>query len=82
MPKSIVRNPQKEAEDIFRKPGYEINLSKMARKTGISRSTLHRYMTTGFESAPLWAVCTIIRYLNMPDEDRLKLLRCYTGELR
>lgn len=80
MPKSMVRNPQKEAEDVFRKKGYRINLSEMARKTGISRSTLHRYMTSGFESAPLWAVCTIIKYLGMSDEDRLKLIQCYTGE--
>lgn len=39
-----------------------------------------RYVSSGFESAPFWAVCKIIKYLNMSDEDRLKLIRCYTGE--
>lgn len=83
MPKSIVRNPQKEAEDIIRKKDSRwISISDASAKTGISRSTMTRYVSSGFESAPFWAVCKIIKYLNMSDEDRLKLIRCYTGELR
>lgn len=81
MPKSIARNPQKEAEDIIRKKDSRwISISDASAKTGISRSTMTRYVSSGFESAPFWAVCKIIKYLNMPDEDRLKLIRCYTGE--
>lgn len=77
---SVLKVPSKEAEKIFWKKGYKINISEMAIKTGISRSTIGRYMHSGFESAPLWAVCKVMKYLNMPEEDRLKLIRCYTGE--
>lgn len=80
MPKSMVRNPQKEAEEIFRHPGMKLNITELSEKTGIGRKTLGRYVNTGFESAPFWALCKVIKYLHISDEDRLKLIRCYTGE--
>lgn len=80
MPKSMVRNPQREAEDIFRQPGRKLNITELSQKTGIGRKTLGKYVHSGFESAPLWAVCKVMKHLSMPEEDRLKLIRCYTGE--
>ena len=80
MPKSMVKDPRKEAEEILRQPGMKLNITELSEKTGIGRKTLGKYVHSGFESAPFWAVCKTIKYLNIPDEDRLKLIRCYTGE--
>ena len=75
---SLLRVPHQEARKLLEIDRY--NMSEMARKTGIPKSTLSRYLGRGLETAPMWAVCKIVKYLKVPDEDRLKLMRIYSGE--
>ena len=77
---SLLKVPYQQAQKIMNISAERYNLSGMARETGIPRNTLSRYISRGFETAPFWAVCRILRYTGMTDEDRLKLIRCYTGE--
>ena len=77
---SLLKVPSQEAAKVLQKPGRKLAISEISRKTGIPKATLHRYVARGFENAPFWAVCKVIRYLGMEDEDRLALIRCYTGE--
>ena len=79
---SVLKVPSAEAEKIFQKPGTKIVITDLVKKTGISRSTLIRYRKNWFESAPFWAVCKIMKVTEMSDEDRLRLIRCYSGEGR
>lgn len=77
---SLLKVPYQEAQKILGISADRYNLSGMARQTGIPRNTLNRYIARGFENAPFWTVCRILRYTGMTDEDRLKLIRVYTGE--
>lgn len=79
---SLLKVPSAEAEKIFQKPGTKIDIMALVKKTGISRSTLFRYRQNWFESAPFWAVCKVMKATGMSDEDRLRLIRCYSGEGR
>ena len=75
---SLLKVPSAEARKLLEIEKY--NLSVMSRTIGIPKSTLIRYLDRGLETAPLWAVCRIIKYLKIPDEDRLKLIRIFSGE--
>ena len=77
---SLLKSPSQEAVKVLKKPGRTLAITDISKKTGISRSTLNRYAKSGFESAPFWAVCKVMKYIEMSDEDRLALIRCYTGE--
>ena len=75
---SLLKIPCQEAKKLLEIDKY--NLSVMSRAIGIPKSTLIRYLDNGLETAPMWAVCRIIKYLKVPDEDRLKLIRIFSGE--
>ena len=75
---SVLKVPSAEARKLLEIDKY--NLSAMSRTVGIPKSTLIRYLDKGLETAPMWAVCRIVKYLKIPDEDRLKLMRIYSGE--
>ena len=75
---SLLKVPSAEARKLLEIDKY--NLSVMSRTIGIPKSTLIRYMDRGLETAPMWAVCRIVKYLKVPDGDRLKLIRIFSGE--
>lgn len=77
---SVLKVPQQEAKKVLQKDGYKIDVPDVVRKTGIPRSTLLRYLQDGLEKAPLWAVCRIMKAVHMTDEDRLRIIRLYSGE--
>lgn len=75
---SLLKVPSAEARQLLEIDKY--NLSAMSRAIGIPKSTLIRYLDRGLETAPMWAVCRIVKYLKVPDGDRLKLIRIFSGE--
>ena len=77
---SVLKVPQQEAEKILHPDGWMIKVTDVAKITGIPRATLYRYRKNNLESAPFWAVCKVMKATGMSDEDRLKLIRCYSGE--
>lgn len=77
---SVLKVPQQEAAKILQKDGYRLDIPTLVQKTGIPRSTLLRYLHNGLETTPLWAVCRIMKAVHMTDEDRLQIIRCYSGE--
>lgn len=79
---SVLKVPWKEAGKILHPDGWKLNVTEVEKITGISRATLYRYRKRNFESAPFWAVCKVMKAIGMTDEDRLRLIRCYSGEGR
>lgn len=77
---SVLKVPRQEAAKILQKDGYRLDIPTLVQKTGIPRSTLLRYIHDGLEKAPLWAACRIMKAVHMTDADRLKLIKCYSGE--
>ena len=79
---SVLKVPQKAPAKILNPDGRKLNVTQVEKITGISRATLYRYRKKNFESAPFWAVCKVMKATGMSDEDRLRLIRCYSGEGR
>lgn len=77
---SLLKIPSKEAERFLKSPGMKMDVPNIVRLTGIPRSTMFRYKKDSLENTPFWAVCKIMKAIGMTDEDRLKLIRIYSGE--
>ena len=77
---SVLRAPKREAENLLKSPGMKMDVPNIVRLTGIPRSTMFRYKKDSLENTPFWAVCKIMKAIGMTDEDRLKLIRIYSGE--
>lgn len=81
MPKSMIKIPGKEARSILEHCfTYRQTKTALAEEIGVSRTSVNKYINSGLESAPFWVVCKIMKHLHVPDEDRLKIIRLYTGE--